>query len=166
MGEDESSGSDRRSDFDFLVGRWAVHHRQLKGRLVGSTEWIEHRGSCTAWKLMEGLANVDDHAIRPPAGPYRAASVRVFDPRGKFWSIWWFDSRSPTHLDPPLVGRFDRGVGTFFAEDSLSGRAIKVRFIWSQTGTPSPRWEQAFSADGGVSWEVNWTMEFEREGEA
>ena len=28
--------------------------------------------------------------------------------------------------------------------------------------TPTPRWEQAFSADGGKTWETNWVMEMTR----
>ena len=35
----------------------------------------------------------------------------------------------------------------------------KYAFLWLQTDTQSPRWEQAMSADGGQSWETNWTMD-------
>ena len=35
-----------------------------------------------------------------------------------------------------------------------------MRFIWSNTLTSEPRWEQAFSEDGGETWETNWIMEF------
>ena len=36
--------------------------------------------------------------------------------------------------------------------------------IDSPNPTPgtAARWEQAFSADGGATWEVNWVMEFTR----
>jgi len=37
-----------------------------------------------------------------------------------------------------------------------------VRFVWSNVTAPTPRWEQAFSADGGETWETNWVMEFTR----
>ena len=37
---------------------------------------------------------------------------------------------------------------------------IRVRFIWSGVTTPTPRWEQAFSDDGGETWETNWVMDF------
>ena len=59
-----------------------------------------------------------------------------------------------------MVGRFEAGIGTFYADDSFGGRPIRVRFLWTGTGTPSPRWEQAFSTDGGATWETNWEMDF------
>ena len=39
---------------------------------------------------------------------------------------------------------------------------VKLRFHWLNTDTETPRWEQALSADGGQSWEINWTMDFQR----
>jgi hypothetical protein len=111
---------------------------------------------------MDGLANVDDNVIELPSGAYRAATMRTFDEATRLWSIWWFDGRSPHRLDPPVVGRFESGVGTFLADDQLRGQPIKVRFIWSGIASPNPKWEQAFSPDDGKTWETNWVMRFER----
>jgi hypothetical protein len=149
-------------DFDPLIGSWRVHHRRLKERLAGCTEWEEFAGTTTLRPLMDGLANVDDNVIELPSGTYRAATMRTFDAATRLWSIWWFDGRSPHRLDPPVVGRFESGVGTFLADDQLRGQPIKVRFIWSGIASPNPKWEQAFSPDDGKTWETNWVMRFER----
>lgn len=74
---------------------------------------------------------------------------------------WWLDSRFPG-LAPPLQGRFENGVGTFAGKDQHDGQPIDIRFIWSYITGTTARWEQAFSADGGANWEVNWVMEFTR----
>jgi hypothetical protein len=149
-------------DFDFLIGSWKVHHRKLNSRLSGCTDWTETNGTSTVRPIMGGLANVDDNVIEGPDGTYRACSFRVFNRETRRWSIWWFDSRSPGRLDPPVVGQFEDGVGTFYSDDSFEGKPIRVRFIWSHTRTDSPRWEQAFSTERAGTWETNWTMQFIR----
>jgi hypothetical protein len=149
-------------DFDFLAGRWRVLHRRLRERLAGSQEWQEFDGTCAMQAMLGGQGNVDDNVLNLPAGAYRAASIRAYDASTKRWSIWWLDARNPHHLDAPLVGGFEQGVGTFYADDALNGRPIRVRFRWTNTRTASPRWEQAFSPDDGKSWETNWTMTFVR----
>jgi len=65
-------------------------------------------------------------------------------------------------MDVPVIGHFNDGVGVFYAEDVLNGAAIRVRFTWSVPSDGAPRWEQAFSADLGVTWEANWRMKFVR----
>lgn len=150
-------------DFGFQTGAWRVRHRKLKGRLVGSTEWVEFGGTCEAFEVMGGEANVEDNVLDDPAGGYRAAAFRRRDPATGQWSIWWHDGRFGSGaLDSPVVGGFVDGVGTFLADDTLDGRPIKVRFVWSDITRDSARWEQAFSADGGATWEVNWVMTFQR----
>jgi hypothetical protein len=149
-------------DFDFLLGSWTVRHRWLKGRLVHSTEWETFSGSCTTWKTLGGQGDVDDNVLQAPAGTYRAVSLRSFDPVARSWSIWWLDSRHPHQLDPAVVGSFRDGVGTFFAKDTMNGRPRFVRFLWSDITANSAKWQQAFSDDGGKSWEANWVMEFRR----
>jgi hypothetical protein len=150
-------------DFDFLMGEWRVRHRRLKERLAGNNQWIEFAGTLSARKLMEGAGNVEDNFLDLPGGAYRAVGLRSFDAKSGQWSIWWLDGRMPLGpLDPPVRGRFENGVGTFLAEDTFNGKPIRVRYVWSQITRVSCRWEQAFSPDGGKTWETNWVMDFTR----
>ena len=150
------------NDFDFLIGRWTVHHRRLKERLAGCTEWEEFPGTCHMRSMLDGQANVDDNVLELPSGTYRALTIRAYDPEKQTWSIWWLDSRQPHDLGVPVVGAFEDGTGTFFADDVLDGQPIRVRFLWSDISAASARWQQAFSNDGGATWETNWIMAFER----
>ncbi len=150
-------------DFDFLAGQWQVRHRRLKERLAGSQEWIEFDGTCTGFPLMGGRANADDNVLKMPGGEYRAVTLRSYDQETGQWAIWWLDGRFPSGpLEPPVKGRFENGVGTFHADDTLNGKPIRIRFIWSRITPTSAHWEQAFSPDGGKTWETNWEMEFRR----
>ncbi len=157
-----AGGTSAASDFDFLIGEWSVRHHRLKERLVGSSEWEDFGGTTVAHEVLGGLGNVDDNVIELPAGTYRALTLRTFDPQQRRWSIWWLDARFPQQLDTPVRGSFANGVGTFYADDQFGGKPIVVRFIWSEITRATCRWQQAFSADAGATWETNWVMEFER----
>jgi hypothetical protein len=61
-----------------------------------------------------------------------------------------------------MVGGFQDGCGQFYAQEIFGGRHISSRFIWSKITATSCQWEQAFSADGGKTWETNWIMEHVR----
>lgn len=156
-----ASPRDGRHHFDFLAGRWTVAHRRLRERLAGSDHWEEFAGLCESRPLIGGLANIDDNILELPAGTYRAAALRLFEPATGIWSIWWIDSRA-MRLEPPVHGRFENGIGTFRGDDLLGDRPIKVRFLWSEITADAARWEQAFSADDGATWETNWIMSFRR----
>lgn len=159
----ESSKSEETgiNGFDFLVGSWRVSHRRLKERLANSDGWIEFAGTCVMRKILGGAGNMDENFLSFPGNPYRAVAFRTYDPAKKHWSIWWIDGRSPGDLDPPLIGGFDNGVGTFYADHTFEKKPIRLRFLWTNLAT-RPHWEQAFSADNGRTWETNWTMDFDR----
>jgi hypothetical protein len=150
-------------DFDFLVGDWHGHHRKLKEKLANSHEWVEFEGTLSMRKLMDGYANVDDNMFNTSQGTYRGVGLRSYDPKTGQWAIWWLDGRDPFgNLDPPVKGHFEHGVGTFYAHDTLRGKPILVRFVWSKITPTTAHWEQAYSADDGKTWETNWTMDFQR----
>lgn len=149
-------------DFDFEFGRWLVRHRRLRDRLAGCGDWEEFTGASETRPVLGGNGNIEDNLLDFPGGPYRAIAIRSFDVANRSWAIWWLSAQAPHSLDAPVIGRFENGVGSFFADDTLRGQPISVRFLWLRTDTASPRWEQAMSGDGGASWETNWTMDFER----
>ena len=172
MGSSSASGMAPRTvepgpavhDFDFLPGTWRVHHRRLKQRLTGSDEWEEFDGTSVAYALLGGAGNIDDNVLELPGGTYRAITLRSYDPATDRWSIWWLDGRNPGVLDPPVVGGFAGG------RRNLPRRGHVRRPLRSSCGSCWPgsrtgrwRWEQAFSADGGATWEVNWVMDLTRD---
>lgn len=153
---------DATHDFDFLFGSWRVRHRRLKERLARCDQWEEFSGTSRAQPLLGGQGNVDDNVIELPTGSYRAATFRAFDPKTGKWAIWWLDGRTPHGVEAPMIGQFENGVGTFHADATFKGTPIKVRFLWSRITPQACRWEQAFSTDGGRTWETNWEMDFTR----
>ncbi len=137
------------TDFDFLPGRWEVRNR----RLVGD-RWEEFDAISEAEAMLGGLGNVD-HFHAPG---YEGFSLRLYDPERDVWRIWWSSTARPGRLDPPVEGRFEDGRGRFEADDVLDGVPLRMRFDWTEMTGDSARWDQAFSFDGGKTWEPNWTM--------
>jgi len=150
-------------DFDFLVGQWQAHHRKLKQRLANNHEWVEFEGTLSSQPLMGGYSNVDDTVLSVPGAPYRGVALRSFDAKTQQWSIWWLDSRTPSApMDPPMIGGFHNGVGTFYGDDTVAGKRVRARFIWSNITPTSCHWEQAASPDEGKTWETNWVQDITR----
>jgi hypothetical protein len=143
------------ADFDFLCGQWQVHHRRLNHRLVDSDEWEEFSSRVRCLQLMDGLANVDESQRLD--GPWVGMSIRLYQRANRQWQISWVSPHDGV-LQAPVQGSFVDGVGTFYGDDVVQGQAIRCRYIWSGKDGPAPRWEQAFSADGGLTWETNWIM--------
>lgn len=155
------TGNDGRNDFDFLIGTWKVHHRRLKERLRGSTAWEEFEGETVDRKILNEIGNQDENILHSQTGSVHAISLRLFNPESKEWSIYWSTNLTGT-LDVPMIGSFKDGIGLFYSQEIFEGRHIYNRFIWSKITAASCQWEQAFSEDGGKTWETNWVMEFER----
>ncbi len=145
-------------DFDFLHGRWQVHHRLLKVRGAGSSEWVEYPGTADTRSLLGGLCNVEEHRIK---GRNSGVALRCYDRSAKRWAIYWVGDGDGL-LGPPVYGGFQGPEGLFDGDDIYDGKPIKVRFLWRKLSPISARWEQSFSFDSGNSWETNWIMDFER----
>src|SRR5262245_52822221 len=122
---------DGRNDFDFFVGKWVGHNRRLKARLVECTEWEEVEGHSVMHKILNGLGNFDEVTFHREEGQLQGATMRLYNPETCEWAIYWASTLGNS-MFPPMVGRFENGVGTFYAFEPQEGRHIYSRFIWSQ----------------------------------
>jgi hypothetical protein len=153
---------DGQHDFDFEFGTWTVHIARLQHPLSGSTSWVEYDGTSVVRKIWDGRANLGELEIDGPAGHLEGLSLRLYHPQSRQWAISWANSRDGSLGDKAMIGGFKDGRGEFFDQEPLNGRAIFVRFMFSDITPTNFRLEQAFSADGGKSWEVNWIAKFAR----
>lgn len=143
-------------DFDFEIGRWKTQLRRLTNPLSGQpAKWVEYEGTTLVTKVWDGRANLVELDVKGTAGHIEGLSLRLFNPETRQWSLNFANARSGT-LTPPTLGGFHDGRGEFYALDTFDGRDILVRFVISDVKPDSARFEQAFSADGGKTWEVNW----------
>ena len=146
---------DGRRDFDFEIGTWNTHLRRLVRPLSGSTEWVEYEGTTLVRKVWEGDANLVELDVTGPAGRILALSLRLYNPESRQWSLNFANSASG-EMATPSVGGFRDGRGEFYSKETLNGRPILARFVITPITADWCRFEQAFSGDGGKTWEVNW----------
>lgn len=150
-----STGRDGQHDFDFEIGSWKTHLRRLLNPLTGSSTWVEYEGTTVVRKVWNGRANLVELVADGPAGHFEGLSLRLYNPQSRQWSLNFANINGGV-LTQPTTGEFKNGRGEFYNQETLNGRAILVRFVISDITPNSCRFEQAFSDDGGKTWEVNW----------
>lgn len=159
LGQTTASATQPRDgshDFDWEIGSWVTHLRYLPEPLTGSTRWIEYRGTSEVRAVLGGRANLVELSVEAPAGKIEGMSLRLYNPKARQWTLNFANARSGL-LTPPVTGAFDeKGGGVFYGVDTANDRTVLVRFVISDVTPNSARFEQAFSADGGVTWEINW----------
>jgi hypothetical protein len=129
-----TSERDGQHDFDFALGTWKAHLKRLEHPLTGSSAWVEFDGTFVARKVWDGRATIEEVEL----------------------DIYWANSKNGVMDTSPQVGQFKNGRGEFYGTDTLNGKLIYVRFVWTNTSTKTPHFEQSYSDDGGKTWEVNW----------
>ena len=150
-----ATARDGSHDFDLEIGEWTTHLKRLRHPLSGSTEWVEYQGTSTVRGLLEGRANVVELKVQGAPGRIEGLSLRLYEPQSHQWTLN-FANVADGRLTVPMVGEFRDGVGRFYGLDSLNGRSILVRFVIARQAGKTCRFEQAFSDDGGRTWEANW----------
>jgi hypothetical protein len=146
---------DGQHDFEFSLGSWKNHIKRLQHPLSGSTTWMEYDGTSVVRNLWNSRASLGETKADGPAGHIEALSLRLYNPEARQWNLTYANSKRGT-LSVPSSGEFKDGRGEFYDTETINGRNILVRQVWSEITPSSCHFEQAFSEDGGKTWEVNW----------
>jgi hypothetical protein len=151
-----STVADSQRDFEWETGTWRTTVRVLAEPLSESAdEWLQFTGTSVVRPLLDQRANILEFEVSGPNGSIDALNLRLYEPQQGRWSLTFVNIRDGL-LTPAVYGGFHHGVGEFLGDDQLGGRPIKVRFLIFRQGPDKARFEQAFSADGGTTWETNW----------
>jgi len=149
---------DGQHDFDFAIGNWKFHLKKLEHPFFGSTTWVELDGTSSCRKIWDGRANIDEVEVNNPEKHLhiQGMTLRLYNPESHQWSLYWANAAKGALGLPPVIGQFKNGRGEFYDQEDFNGRAIFVRYVWSDITPTSAHFEQSFSDDGGKTWETNW----------
>lgn len=152
-----AAARDGQHDFDWEIGNWATHVRVLRNPLSGAApDWAEFRGTSLVKPILGGRANSVELSVKNDKGAIEGVSLRLYSSQSRQWSLNYATVRGGV-MTAPVFGQFDgNGRGTFFGQDVIDGRTVLVRFVIVPVSPTEARFEQGYSADGGVTWETNW----------
>lgn len=148
---------DGQHDFDWELGTWTTRVRVLRNPLSGQApDWATYEGTSVVKPLMDGRANFVELSVKGASEAIEGGALRLYNPQARQWSLNYASLRNGL-LTAPVFGAFDAGGrGNFVGQDQLDGRTILVRFVITRPSANEARFEQSYSADGGVTWETNW----------
>lgn len=154
---------DGQHDFDFVIGTWKSHVRRLQKPLTGSTSWVEGEGTVVVRKIWNGRGNLEEVELTTPAGHLQGLTLRLYNPEARQWRLYWSNASQGVLTQPPSIGEFKAdGHGEFYDQETLDGKIILVRHLFSDVTPTAYHFEQAFSADRGKTWEANWIADVTR----
>ena len=152
---------DGHGAFAFAEGKWKEHSSRLLRPLTGSKTWLRMDGVSVDSKIWNGRANIVELESDAPNGHLELLSLRLYNPQTRQWNLYF--ATSPVGIvSDAMTGGFKHGHGEFFTNDTLEGRAILTRFTFDSFSPASARSTQAFSNDGGKTWETNWINDYTR----
>ncbi|MFZ0884908.1 MAG: hypothetical protein WAN14_16025 [Candidatus Acidiferrales bacterium] len=159
-----SAERDGQHDFDPIVGSWKFELKRRMHPMTGSNTWVDLSGAGVCYKIWDGRAQLDTVELDGSTEHIEGLTLRLYDPTAHVWRLYWANSRIGI-LDPPQVGKFTDGHGDFYAQDTINGKTLLIRYDWTKLTTSAPHFEQSFSDDGGKTWEANFISDQTRIGD-
>jgi hypothetical protein len=113
-------------------------------------------------KVWNGGASLMELEADTPTGRLQELNLRLYNPQTHRWSFN-FATRNDGTIAPPMIGEFKNGRGEFIDQEPFNSKTILVRHVFSDISPDSHHFEQAFSDDGGRTWEPNFVAALTRE---
>jgi hypothetical protein len=158
-----AADDEAQHDFDFDLGTWKTHSTRLLHPLTGSKQWVDLDGVSVVKKVWGGKANLAEYkADGQVAGYLELMALRWFNPTTHEWNIDFAAPNVGVFGAVPGVGQFKNGRVDFYDYELINGRSVLVRFSMWSIDADSAQSQQAFSDDGGKTWEVNWINKYTR----
>jgi hypothetical protein len=150
-----TAGSGPEHDFDFNMGRWDTQIRAVENPLSAPGVWTSLQGTHSVYRVWDDWADIGQLEVDGPGGHVEFMALRMYDRKTHQWRVYFANGKSGI-LEPPMVGEFKDGIGTFVFLDEMEGKTVLVRNVWSGITAKSCHQDWAISADGGKTWVPTW----------
>ena len=151
--------------FDWQLGTWNIHMKRMLTPLSTAETWTTYDGTVDVRKVWSGRADLAEIDTQGPTGHLQFLSLRLYEPKSHQWTLNFAHAGSGM-VGSPMHGQFHDGKGVFYDQSTLDGKAILERFSFGDISAGAGQDQQAFSADGGKTWQVNWINDQTRTGPA
>jgi hypothetical protein len=152
---------DGAHDFDFSVGTWRNHVRQVRNPFTGGDQVSELNGLVTTRKVWNGRAFIEEIEADGPEGHWEGMSLFTYNPQAHQWYQTYADGDDGA-LTAPTIGAFKDGRGEFYGQEIYKGRSVLVRGLWSNIQADSHTYRIDLSDDGGVNWHMVFVADLTR----
>ena len=147
MSTTPSQEADKRSEFDFWLGRWDL-------------TWEGGQGINHIEAILDGRVIQERFETLAQDG-LKGMSVSVYDERQACWCQTWVDNQGG-YLDFTGGMQGDRMILSRVAD--IDGKQVHQRMVWYEIRRDGFLWNWERSLDEGKSWESMWVIQYLRAG--
>jgi hypothetical protein len=159
-----AAGNGPEQDFEFNMGSWKTDIRAATSPLSSPGSWSHLQGTHVVYRVWDDWADIGQLEVDGPQGHIEYMALRLYDRETRQWRVYFANGKSGT-LEPPMVGEFKDGVGTFVGLDDMDGKSVLIRNVWSGITARSCHQDWAVSVDGGKTWVPTWISTDTRQGQ-
>jgi len=130
-----------------------------------SVKVIELNGTVKVRKVWDGRAQLEEIEADGPTGHFEGMTLFLYNPESHQWSQN-FASSSDGDISNPTIGEFKNGRGELYSRETIDGRVVLLRGVWSDIKADSHQYEESVSDDGGKTWVPAFTANLTRDNSA
>jgi hypothetical protein len=143
---------DGSHDFDFNLGQWHTSVERFADPFVHPDRSIRLEGTVTVRPVWNGRALLEEIEADGPKGHWEGLTLFLYNPQSGQWSQNYANAAQGRFDSAPTIGGMRDGNIELYSQDTLNGRSILVRGLWSDIRPDSHNYEESYSDDGGRSW--------------
>lgn len=143
---------DGSHDFDFNLGRWHTSIHRYADPFTAPAAYGTLEGTVTVRPVWNGRALLEEIEADGPKGHWEGMTLFLYNPQSGQWSQNYANAAQGQFDAAPTIGEKRGDSIELYSQDTLNGRAILVRGLWSDIRPDSHSYTESYSDDGGKSW--------------
>lgn len=152
MSNSPSAARDGSHDMDFNFGTWHSEISRTPDPFNDPAKIVHIEGTVTVKPIWKGKAELEEIEAEGPSGHWEAGNLFFYDPTAHQWIQTFVAASEGRFNEPSGIGEYRDGNVEYYSTDTLNGRTVLDRAIWSDIKPDSHTYTESLSDDGGRTW--------------